>query len=114
MSELFQLPLSAQGDPRGHGLRDLLRAQSRAEVWEAWQSLFGRVVVGVSLPMAYWLYRGQGIQSSGPRFVFVLWILAFVCTIGCAAAAFRARHQVDVLLARTGGRRIVVDDHAEK
>ena len=93
MSELFQLPLSAQVDPRGHGLRDLLRAQSCAEVREAWQALFGRVVVGVSLPMAYWLYRGQGVQASGPRFVFVLWLLAFTCTIGCAAAAFRARQK---------------------
>ena len=90
------MPFSAQVDPRGHGLRDLLRAQSRAEVWEPCQRLFARVVVGVSLPMAYWLRRGQGIQTSGPRFVFVLWFLAFACTIGCAAADFGARHQEPV------------------
>src|SRR5450631_1141778 len=113
MSELFQLPLSAQVDPRGHGLRDLLRAQSCAEVREAWQALFGRVVVGVSFPMAYWLYRGQGIQASGPRSIFVVWLLAFACTIGCTVAALKARHRVDVLLVKSGGRRIEVDDSAE-
>jgi hypothetical protein len=114
MSELFQVPFSVQVDPHGHLLRDLLRAQGRAEVWEAWQRLFGRVVVWVSLPMAYWLYRAQGIEASGPRFVFVLWLIAFACTAGCMAAALRARHQVDALLAKSGGQRIDVEDAVEK
>jgi hypothetical protein len=114
VSELFQVPFSVQVDPHGHILRDLLRAQSRTEVWEAWQRLFGRAAVGVSLPMAYWLYRAQGIQASGPRVVFVLWLIAFAGTIGCTAAAFRARHQVDALLAKSGGRRIDGEDAVEE
>ena len=114
MSELFQVPFSAQVDPHGHALRDLLRAKRRAESWEVWQRLFGRGVVGLSLPMACWLYRGQGIQASGPRFVFVLWLLAFGCAIGSAAAAFWAQRRFDVLLSKSGGRRIEVDDPVKR
>jgi len=108
--ELIEIPASTPSDSTGKRLNAVLNAERRSEIWTARRILCARIVVLLSLPMAYLLLRGRGIDDPGAQFVLVLWILALGCLIGCAAAGAQADRLVDALLDQAGGRRIKIDE----
>ncbi|HEX7679714.1 MAG TPA: hypothetical protein VF713_16405 [Thermoanaerobaculia bacterium] len=110
MPELMEIPAPTPNDSTGKRLNAVLNAKRCSEIWTARRIVCARIVILLSLPMAYLLLRGQGIDDVGARFVVVLWILALGCLIGCAAAGARADRLVDALLDQAGGRRIKIDE----
>jgi hypothetical protein len=109
MSELIELPASASLHAQGSGLQAVLEAESRASAWARRRVLCGRLVIGLSLPLSYFLYRGQGLDNPSARFAFVLSILALACSSICAVAVLQAERALDALVTRAGGRRIQID-----
>ena len=114
MSELIEIPACAIAGGQGTRLEALLKAESCVEVWNRRRSFCGRLVVALSVPMAYFLYRGQGIAESSARFVLVLWLLALACSILCASATLQAEHALGALVTMAGGRRLKIDDRHEE
>jgi hypothetical protein len=108
--ELIEIPASTPSDSTGKRLNAVLNAERHSEIWTARRILCARIVILLSLPMAYLLLRRQGIDDPGTQFVLVLWILALGCLIGCAAAGARAARLVDTLLDQAAGRRIKIDE----
>ena len=106
----MEIPAPTSNDSTGKRLNAVLNAKRSSEIWMARRIVCARIVILLSLPMAYLLLRGQGIDEVGARFVLVLWILALGCLIGCAAAGARADRLVDALLDQVGGRRIKIDE----
>lgn len=113
MPDLLEIPGSALADRQGTRLQAVLQAESCAEGWSRRRTFCGRLVIALSVPMACFLYRGQGISDPSARFVFVLWMLSLAGSLTCAWAAFRAERSVELLLTRAGGRRLRVEDVQE-
>ena len=101
----MEIPGSGQGDSNGERLAAVFGAEQKCQSWTARRILFGRIVIFLSLPMAYLLLRGVGINSAESRFVLALWILALACLLGSSVAGWRAERLVQASL---GGR---TNDH---
>jgi hypothetical protein len=110
VSELIEIPASRGSDPSCQRLAAVLSAERLSENWTARRILFGRIVIVLSLPMGYLLFRGLGVDYPETRFVLVLWMLALACSLGSVLAGARAQRLVDTILDRAGGRRIKIDE----
>lgn len=110
MPELMEIPGSGRGDSGGERLAAVFNAEEQFESWTAGRTLFGRIVIFLSMPMAYLLLKGVGINSFESRFVLALWILALACLLVCSVAGWRAERRVQASLRRAGGRTITLDE----
>jgi hypothetical protein len=110
VSELLEIPASKESDRSGQRLAAVLRAERFSEIWTARRILFGRILILLSLPMAYLLLRRLGVDDPETRFVLILWILALACLLGSVLAGARAARLVNTLLDQAGGRRINIDE----
>ena len=86
-------------------MRAVFSAEQRMEDWAARRTFWGRLVIGLSVPMAYLLMRGVRAEGPQARLILALWTLAFACLVGCVVAGARAQKLFDTLIAAAGGRR---------
>jgi hypothetical protein len=114
-SRVGDMPGFVEIPPTGRD-RDLTRltaflvAERRAEVWTSRRTLFGRIVVGLSVPMGLFVYQGANLRSLSVRLVLTGWILALASLIACAAGAAIAAREVEGVLKRVGGRHVDVEE----
>ena len=94
-------------DPRKRAnLRGLINAQFGAERWQRRLQACGRLIVILSIPMAYLLHLGLSPSANSVRFVLAVWLLLLLLSFICAEAVARARRRVEQLMSRSGARRI--------
>jgi hypothetical protein len=107
--ELFEIP-GPGADARGRAiLDDLFRAQLTLEGWERRRRFCARLVIILSAPLAFCVWRDVGFADLPARFGFLLWSFAFTAWGVSVAASLVAARSLDRLVAQAGGRRVVVD-----
>jgi hypothetical protein len=113
MSDLIQIP--APTEPRAsRPLEALFRAQMRVESWENRRSWVARLIVVLSLPMAYFVWSADGRAATGARLVFLLWVFAFFGWCYTNVGLVIARRTVDEVLALAGGRHVHADPEEDR
>jgi hypothetical protein len=65
--------------------------ERRAKQWTTRQIRFSRVVIVLSLHVAYLVFRRPLLDVPGARFAVVLWILALACLVGSAVGRLQAQ-----------------------
>lgn len=114
MHDLIEIPSSGLAGPQSPRLREVLEAQSCAEDWRRRRTQTSRLVVALSVPMAYFLYRGQGIASVSAHLIFVLWLMAGTASLTFAFATWRAERFLEAMVTRAGGRYPRLDQSDEE
>jgi hypothetical protein len=111
MSNLIAVPGPDERSGRGvDGVAAVINAQRTADRWAERRTLSARAVIVVSAAMACVLGVQVGCGTPAVRLILAAWAAAFASLIFCALFEARACRQVDVLLAKNGGRRIHVAD----
>ena len=106
---MFEIPGPGAGGRGDAILNDLLRAQLTLEMWERRRQLCARLVVILSAPLAFFVWRDVGLADLLARFGFLLWSFAFTAWGTSVVAVLMASRAMDRLVARAGGRRIATD-----
>ncbi len=108
MSDLIEIP-APTGSRSERPLAALFRAQMRAESWETRRRWIARLIIALSVPLAYFVWSAQGRAEKGPRLVFLLWAFAFLGWCCSNVGVAMARRAVERLLTSVGGRSVPVD-----
>jgi hypothetical protein len=104
--ELFEIPGPGTNGRRSAILDDLFRAQLGLEAWERRRRSCARLVIVLSAPLAFFVWRDIGFAEWPARFGFLLWAFSFTAWGGTAVASLVAARVLDRLVARAGGRRV--------
>ena len=109
MPELFEIP-GPGPDGRGKAvLDDLFRAQLALETWERRRRSCARLIVVLSAPLAFCVWRDVGFAEWPARLAFLLWVFSFAVWGINATASLLAGRALDRVVARAGGRPAAMD-----
>lgn len=76
------------------------------EEWTERRALVGRMVIALSVPLAYLLARAASPADASVRVVLLLWFFAMSALLVCAFARSRAERRADRLLSAAGGEHV--------
>jgi hypothetical protein len=107
--ELIEVPAPGQDGARAERVAAVLNAQMRLQAWTGRRALAGRLVIAVSVAMAYTLFIGEAAPGA-VRAVLAIWSVGMACLGVSTAAALEADRRVGTLLKSAGGRRIHTSD----
>jgi hypothetical protein len=109
MPELFEIPGPGADGRQKPVLDDLFRAQLAVEAWERRRRFCGRLIIVLSAPLAFCVWRDVGLAEWPARLAFLLWAFSFTAWGVGVAASLMVSRELDRLVARAGGRRVATD-----
>jgi hypothetical protein len=109
MPELFEIPGPGGDGRRKHVLDELFRAQLAVEGWERRRRFCGRLVIILSAPLAFCVWRDVGLVEWPARLAFLLWAFSFTAWGVSVAGSLVMAREMDRLVERAGGRRVAMD-----
>ena len=104
--ELFQIPGPGTNGRRSVILDELFRAQLVLEAWERRRGFCARLVIILSVSLAWFVWRDLGLAEWPARLGFLLWAFSFAACGVSAVASLVAARVLERLVARAGGRRV--------